>query len=317
MKMQNRNLIKWLILAAALWSPLGLQAQTFLSGDWTSSTVTVGVDANGTFLATAPLKSSITFNSTESSITNPQLLWVPAWGALRVGSFYNAPSATTMGQYSAAFGLSTASGSNSFSCGGSTASGENAIALGDCGWANNYDTVAIGLLAEATGSSAIAIGSGDDATGDSSMAIGNGSSAWGFCAIALGGGGAQASGSSSIAIGSNVGANGTYSTAMGVSTSANSYNSFVLGQYNVGLTEHSGTPSTTAWAATDPLFEIGNGPSWSAKSDALVIYKDGNAVFSPPAGTPTPPPGTPSCTVTAPAFVTTTASGDIPMYTGN
>jgi hypothetical protein len=56
---------------------------------------------------------------------------------------------------------------------------------------------------------------------------------------------------------------------MGRWTTANSYISTALGRFNVG------GGSSTDWVETDPLFEIGNGTSTSAKSNALTIYKNG------------------------------------------
>ena len=50
------------------------------------------------------------------------------------------------------------------------------------------------------------------------------------------------------------------------------------------------------WVASDPLFEVGNG-TYQARSDALVVYKNGNAAFQ--------------------GVVTVAPGGDIPMYTGN
>jgi hypothetical protein len=99
-----------------------------------------------------------------------------------------------------------------------------------------------------------------------------------------------ASGSEATAIGTNVTASGTYATATGDATTANTYDSFVMGTYNVG------GGNATTWVATDPLFEIGNGTSSSAKLDAVVVYKNG------------------SMTVQGP--ITAAAGGDIPMFTG-
>ncbi|MCE0484996.1 MAG: hypothetical protein LV479_12260 [Methylacidiphilales bacterium] len=103
-------------------------------------------------------------------------------------------------------------------------------------------------------------------------------------------------------------ASGIFSTATGYFTTANSYESFVLGTYNTGKTESGGTPSTYSWVSTDPLFEVGNGTgTGSNASDALIVYKDGNAKLQ---GTFTPNGGV----LTTPASV---ANTDIPMFTGN
>lgn len=285
MKTQNRNLMKGLILLAGVLSPLGLHAQTFLSTPWTqgSPAVTTGTDTNGTFLSTAPLNSSVTFNSTETSTSTPQFLWVPALSALRVGTFSSAPSTTTMGQYSVALGDAA------------VASGEYSVALGQ------YDT--------ASASYSTAIGDFNTASGGPSIAIGNFVTASAMFANALGFG-VTASATGATAMGMSTTASGTYSTATGYETSANSYDSFVVGTYNTGKAEDNvTTPSLTSWVSTypaDPLFEIGNGTS-STHSDALVVYKDGNAVVK---GTTTSGSGF----LTTPASV---ANTDIPMFTGN
>jgi hypothetical protein len=211
----------WLAVMAGLISPLALQAQTlpFTLTPGSVANASFGIDANGTLTATGPFNSSLTFSFSGA----PQMVWFPAFGAFRAGSFYG--SQTSIGQDSVAFGSSTASGSYSAAFGDSTASG--------------YDSTAMGQST----------------------------------------------------------ASGSYATSAGISASANSYDSFVVGTYNVGLSETLATPNLTAWMAADPLFEVGNGTS-SVKSDALVVYKDGSETVKGP------------ITVTNPG-------GDIPMYAGN
>jgi hypothetical protein len=78
-------------------------------------------------------------------------------------------------------------------------------------------------------------------------------------------------GLASAAFNFNTTASGNYSTAMGYGTTAKSYGSLAFGQYNVGLGE-----SSSAWNATDPVMEIGNGSSPSARTNAMTILKSGN-----------------------------------------
>jgi len=79
-----------------------------------------------------------------------------------------------------------------------------------------------------------------------------------------------ASGDKSTAMGAGADAIGNYSTAMGQGTRASSRASLAMGRYNVG----GGT--AVSWVDTDPLFEIGNGASSSALSNAMTVLKNGN-----------------------------------------
>lgn len=306
--MKTRRWILGVLILSGGIAPLS-RAQTlpFSLAPGSVANASFGIDVNGTLTATGPLNSNLTFSFSGA----PQMIWFPALGAFRAGAFSGTGSQTTIGQYSVAF--------NS----GSVASGYGAFAMNG-GIANNFQSVAFagsrssgpnafasGFGSMASGSSSIALGESNTAVGDDSIAFGYYSTASNTSAMSTGSV-TIASGMCSLSTGYVTTASGSFSISAGTNTSANSYDSVVLGQYNVGLTEKNGNPNTTTWMTPDPLFEIGNGSSSSAKSDALVIYKDGNAVFSPP-------PGTSSCTVAAPVFLTTTpgGSGDIPMYIGN
>jgi hypothetical protein len=63
---------------------------------------------------------------------------------------------------------------------------------------------------------------------------------------------------------------GYRATAIGYSLTADSHSSFVVGCYNVGGGE------MWDWVPTDPIFEIGNGTAYNARSSALIVYKDGS-----------------------------------------
>ncbi|MFC1617010.1 hypothetical protein ACFL2K_02205, partial [Candidatus Margulisiibacteriota bacterium] len=104
-------------------------------------------------------------------------------------------------------------------------------------------SLGIGFNAEASGTSSVAIGYESTASGESSLAIGEGTTAEGYAASAL-----------------------------GLGTKAESYASFVIGRFNVT----SGSYNKTAWAATDPLFVIGNGASGISEANALTVLKNGN-----------------------------------------
>jgi len=147
--------------------------------------------------------------------------------------------------------------------------------------------------------------------------------------------GSGATGTDSVAMGYTSTASGTYSSAFGANTTATAYDSTVFGQYNVG------GGSTSSWSAGDPLFEIGNGTSTTA-SDALLIYKNGNAVVQgtlTAGGTITAAAVTSTGTISttgavsaasltasgtitasninAAGVITAAPGGDIPMYSGH
>ena len=81
-----------------------------------------------------------------------------------------------------------------------------------------------------------------------------------------------ASGKYSAAMGVFATAWGDYSTAMGYSTNAASGFETVLGRYNTSYMPN----DSFSWNSADRLFVVGNGTSSSARSDAMVILKNGN-----------------------------------------
>jgi len=66
---------------------------------------------------------------------------------------------------------------------------------------------------------------------------------------------------------------GTSSMAIGSGLLSKSYREVVVGSYNSDYTPN----STTAWNATDRLFVVGNGQDGTTRSDALIIWKNGDA----------------------------------------
>ncbi len=97
--------------------------------------------------------------------------------------------------------------------------------------------------------------------------VGNYSVAMGF--------GTLASGSNSTAIGMNSIASGDGSFAAGTGVSAPSYREVVLGSYNTTYTP----ADVTGWTDTDRLFVIGYGYDMNHRSDAIIVYKNGVALF--------------------------------------
>ncbi|MFB6278699.1 MAG: tail fiber domain-containing protein, partial [Salinibacter sp.] len=114
---------------------------------------------------------------------------------------------------------------------------------------------ATGVNTRASGRGAVALGQGTAATGPQSVA---------------GGYQTTAAGLRSMAVGDNTTARGTFSTALGLNTTASASASVVLGRWNVVR----GTPE--AWRGTDPLLVAGNGRGPSARSNALMLRKNGD-----------------------------------------
>ncbi|MGC6414138.1 MAG: tail fiber domain-containing protein, partial [Bacteroidia bacterium] len=148
----------------------------------------------------------------------------------------------------------------------------------------NYSS-ATGNNTTASGSSSTAMGNNTTASGSNSTVMGNSTTASGSSSTAMGYN-STASGSISIAMGNSTTASGIYSTAMGMFTSASgssstaigsgtrapSYTETAIGSYNTTYTP----ASATSWNSSDRLFVVGNGTNSSARSDAMVILKNGN-----------------------------------------
>ena len=123
------------------------------------------------------------------------------------------------------------------------ASGQSSTAMG-------YNTTASGIVSTAMGHFTIASGDFSTAMGESTTA----------------------SERSSTAMGGYTRAFGDYSTAMGNYTTAPSYSETAIGLYNTLYIP----AAVDNWNPADRLFVVGNGTSTSARSDALVVLKNGN-----------------------------------------
>ena len=148
---------------------------------------------------------------------------------------------------------------------------------------NNASTVGGGLENIASGQyAALTGGRRDSATGQYSF-VGGGrqNTASNSYATVVNGLSNKSSGSyATILGGNNNAAIGNYSLLFGVNNQASSYGETVLGVY---ATEYTAS-STTTFSTTDRLFNIGNGSSTTARSDAFTILKNGNTGI----GTSTP-----------------------------
>lgn len=240
-----------------------------------------------------------------------RMMWLPRKSAFRVGtlrsSSTNPDDETTywdndsIGLYSFAAGINPlASGLNSIALGSGQASGSNSLAIGGNSWARGPSSVSIGSFSSSFGFCSIAMGFRSWAEGDYSLAVGEFSRAVGESAISLGrdneslgnasfstGAFNRASGRSSTAMGTGNLAIGHNSTTLGQATEAHgeaslssgyrtyakSYASVVLGQYN----EKFLASNDSIWVSSDPLLILGNGTTEASRSNAIVVYKNGNA----------------------------------------
>lgn len=196
-------------------------------------------------------------------------------------SFSFGSTTSAIGTQSFAFGYnSRAEGDWSIAMGFNARAGYKAFAVGHNATATGLKSVALGSSNVASGETSIAIGHAAYSTENSTVAIGRNAHAQGVHSMALGisgDGGTEytsANASFSFAIGRFAVTNGNYSTAIGYQVKSDTYYGFAIGRWNLG------GGNSSAWVGTDPLLEIGNGNSSTARSNALTVYKNGNVNVS-------------------------------------
>ena len=200
--------------------------------------------------------------------------------ALGTGSLAMGVGSKATGYHSVAIGYATAAGEGSFALSGK-AIGSGSIVLGGYGEASGEYAISMGRNTEASGEYSVAMGWKTRASGKKSTSIGLQTKAIGDESVAMGYY-TTATGEKSLTIGERTSALGKNSVAMGHGTTAYSHCEFVLGRFNTG---YDGTAGT--WKKAERLFVIGNGKTENAEngkkdtisSDALIIYKNGNAEF--------------------------------------
>ena len=126
--------------------------------------------------------------------------------------------------------------------------GDHSFAAGRSSVASASNTVALGFLNTASGLYSVSLGNSSVASGSGAIAIGSSVTASGFSATSMG----YESASRALA-----------SFSMGFNTIAKSDFSFVAGKFN----------DTTN---TNRIFEIGNGTSNNARSNAVTVLNNGN-----------------------------------------
>ena len=200
--------------------------------------------------------------------------------AMGQGTTVSGFSSTAMGQSTTASGYSStamgyitsASGNYSTAMGFRTiASGNYSTAMGRSTTASREYSTAMGYATSASGDYSTAMGFITIASGFISTALGESTIASGFSTTAMGQS-TTASGFSSTAMGQGTRASGYSSSAMGLQTIAKGYSSTVLGLYNDSIL----TTNETSVSSTTPLLIVGNGDNTTARSNALVVLKNGN-----------------------------------------
>jgi hypothetical protein len=111
----------------------------------------------------------------------------------------------------------------------------------------------------------------DGNTGFGSVALGSNNIASGHTSTAMGYY-SKASGQFSLAIGAFATASGNSSASLGTGTVAKGATSTVIGLYNDSIL----TSDQSAVETTTPIFIIGNGNGFDARSNAMVVLKNGN-----------------------------------------
>jgi len=182
------------------------------------------------------------------------------------------------GMWATAFGYQTKASANYATAFGkeSEASGEYSTAFGNYTKASGNSALAFGASVQATGSfAAAAIGYLSVASGNNSLSMGYDNLASNEGAVAIG---RQniASGIRASALGYFSQATGSYSTAIGQNLEALSGYEVVVGRYNTLYTP----ASSTGWNASDRLFVVGNGTGTTTRSNAMIIFKNGNVGFT-------------------------------------
>lgn len=223
--------------------------------------------ADSSVLFTAPALVTYPYRNAPISGAGSRLMWYAGKAAFRVGTvayndifedgskFWDTDS---VGEFSFASGYNTkAKGFYSTAMGFHTSANDFSTCLGYVSHASGGWSNAIGAFARAEANYASVFGRG--------TASGYGSASLGFDS--------WAANRHATAMGYRTKAAGMYSTSMGDSTLALAYASVSFGRYNDTIA----AANPDSWVATDPLLYIGNGSSATSRSNAAVVYKNGNA----------------------------------------
>lgn len=244
------------------------------------------------FLVTGNYDNGITPVATSGA--GSRMAFYPGKAAFRAGGLESQPAYwdnNYIGLYSAAFGCDNrANGkyaiamgsnnlsmnSNTFSCGkNNQAAGAGSFVAGHYNQANGAYSIATGYNNIADGEYSLVLGEESGANGYATIAGGLQSVASGRYSFAFGNNAKTSTNAeASFAFGKNTHTQGRYSAAFGNETQALTFTETAFGQYNTLYAIN----SPFNWDVNDRLFVIGNGTGATAalRSDALVVWKDGN-----------------------------------------
>ena len=180
----------------------------------------------------------------------------------------------------------TASSNYAVSMGYSTkARGIGATSMGGFTEAIGAYSTSIGYATQATGSFSVSMGYADTASNDYAISMGLATNARGIGSTSMGvrttaagssstsmGSETSAIGEASTSMGYQTKASGEASVSMGFGTTARAFGSLAIGVFNDSIA--SSSPSSIP--ETNPLFIIGNGNGVEARSNAMVVLKNGN-----------------------------------------
>ena len=165
-------------------------------------------------------------------------------------------------------GRTTAAGGeifNNYSADANVANGRYSHAEGTFTHAVGEASHVEGSGAYATGKYTHAGGQNSTASGESSFTHGKGSQSKGYYSVAFGNN-SVVNGLASFGAGVDISVTNDASAAIGAGLKTGVNNQIVVGRYNIG-------ENTTQ-------FEVGNGTSTNARSNAFVVYRDGRAAVS-------------------------------------
>ncbi len=196
--------------------------------------------------------SSVVFGPDSNTLSNSRFWFSGTKNALRIGTYADVPFGAGSWDYANIGVNSLGIGTNN------KITGNGSVGIGDYNQTYGEGSAALGWLNISTGRGSFTTGYLNTADQAWGQAIGYNNTThgtWGF----TGGYGSFSWGDASFAFGTQI--------------SSNSINMTTFGAYND--TSQYANANKNSWINSDPLFVIGNGASSLAKSNAIILLKDG------------------------------------------